>query len=66
MTWLLNLVDVAGKVAQWHLKLIEYDFEVINSAGVKKWAAVAISPLSINGADDNDINDETSVLANQR
>lgn len=63
LRWILNLGDATGKLARWHLRLMEFHFEVIHRARVNHQAAESLSRLHTNGTDDRDIDSEIPVLA---
>lgn len=46
------MADNTGRIARWHLRLSEYDFDIIQRAGVKHQAAGALSRLQTTGKDD--------------
>lgn len=59
---LLCFGDETGKLARRHLRLIEFHFEILDEAGSKQRAADALSLLSECGTDDEEIDDEITVL----
>lgn len=58
-----HITSCNGQLARCLQRLIEFDFEVIHSAGVKNQAAVMLSRLSTNGMADRDVDDKIPVLA---
>lgn len=55
----------AGRLAQWRLKLFEYDFNVIYRAGVKHQAVDALSRIPMTVKDHNDLDDDLSILSSE-
>lgn len=45
LRWMLKLSDAVGKLARWLLWLMQYDFEIVHRADVKRQAADALSRL---------------------
>lgn len=45
------MTDSSGKIAQWRLRLSEFDFIIVHRAGSKQQAADALSRLDTNGND---------------
>lgn len=51
LNWILNLTDSTGQFARWRLRVSEYDFDVVSSAGIKRQDADAIFRLETTGED---------------
>lgn len=54
-------MEEAGKRSRWNLRLMEYDLEMILTAGVKHQATDALSRLYTRGTDDSKIEDDIPV-----
>lgn len=46
--WTLNVTDSTGRLARYHLRLSEYDFEVVHRAGKKQKGADSLFRLRTN------------------
>lgn len=62
LLWILNIADATRKLARWRLKFLEYDFEILQRAGLKHQAATALSGLRPAGVDKNELENENPVL----
>lgn len=51
LKWVLNLTEITDKLERWHLRISEFDFDVIHRAGIKHQAADTRSRLRTNWED---------------
>lgn len=57
LCWILNLIDVSGRLGRWQLHLLESDFDAVHRASVKRQAADALSLLPTDGTDRTSLED---------
>lgn len=62
LRWILKLTDSTGKLERWKLRLSEFAFDVVHSAGIRHQAAEASSRLKTSGIDTTPIEDGIAVL----
>lgn len=56
------MAEATEKLAQWHLKLSEFEFDIVHCAGLKHLAADAVSPFKTKGKDKYLLDDESAYL----
>lgn len=62
LRWITNMTEATGKLVRWHLRLSEFDFEVVHWGGVKHEAAEALSRLEKTGMEKSPLEDDIPVL----
>lgn len=61
--WILNLPDSTGRLAQWRVRLWEYDFDVLHRAGIRHQANDAKSRLQTTGEHKTHLDEDLPLLA---
>lgn len=61
LKWILYLSSAYRRFARWHLRLSEFDFDVIHQAGVKHQAAEPLSRLDTDGEEKTHLDDDLPV-----
>lgn len=62
LKWFLTMTYVPGKLSRWLLRLSEFDFGILHSAGVKQQAADALSRLETIGIENALLDDDLPVF----
>lgn len=59
--WILNMTEKTEKLACWHLRLSEFEFDVMHTAGINLREPDALSWLTTAGIDDKPLHDDVTV-----
>ena len=63
LRWLMTIAEPSGRLIRWHLKLAEFDFEVLYKRGYINTQADALSRLPTAGETTVDVDDEIPCFA---
>lgn len=62
LQWVLTMAEAPRKLAEWHLRMSEFEFDTVHCTGIRHQTGEALSHLKTKEEDNSTLVDEVPVL----